>query len=134
MKILKYLFYRFNQLMIVVGNGDIAQFASIGLMSMMFFLNVITLIGFVHIFTGVHINVNNNSKTISVIEVFGLVIILYFLLLWKEKYLNTLKKYEGESKKDKIKGMIIIINYIIISIGALLFSFYLMIKKNRGEL
>ncbi len=42
METLRYLFYRFYQLMVSVGNEDIAEYASILLMSMMFMLNAVT--------------------------------------------------------------------------------------------
>ncbi len=65
---------------------------------------------------------------------FGLIAILYSLLVYKGKYLEILKKYDEEPKEAKIKGRILIILYLIGSVGLLVFSFYLMMKKNRGEL
>lgn len=134
MKVLKYLFYQIYQLMVRVGNGDVAEFAAVILMSMMLLLNINTIIAYVYVFTGNKISISNNSKALILSEVIFTTILLYLLLAWKGKYLKILKEYEGESRREKLKGRVYIICYIVFSIGFLLLSFFLMIKKNTGEL
>ena len=70
----------------------------------MFILNAITFISLVYILPGDKIFRGNISKIFGLSVLFCLILTLYFFLVWKGKYLEILKKYEEETKQDKIKG------------------------------
>jgi uncharacterized membrane protein len=120
--------------MISVGNGDVAEFCAILLMTMTLMFNFYTIEPLFYILTGKHINYPNVSPTIVIIILFVLVSVLYLLLGREEKILEIKKKYENESKKDTLKGRILIICYIVLSYVLLFSSVYLVMMKNRGEL
>jgi hypothetical protein len=134
MKLLRYVFYRLYQLMISVGNKDVAEYYSILLMAMLIGLNITALSALVYVFLGQKIDIFFGSKVVVLVEYLGLSFALYLFLVRKGKYLEVLKSYEGESSKEKIKGKLFAIVYFVLSIGMIIFCFYLMIKKNRGEL
>lgn len=134
MKLLSYVFYRLYQLMISVGNKDVAEYYTILLMAMLIGLNITALSAFVYVFSGQKVDISFGSKAVILIEYLGLSFALYLLFVRNGKHLEVLKSYEGESRKEKIRGKFFAIGYFVLSIGLVIFSFYLMIKKNRGEL
>lgn len=133
MKPFRYLFYRLHQLMVSVGNGNDAAFTTVLLMGMLIGLNITALSAFVYIITGQKFDVSFGSKAFILIEYLALCFAFYLLFVRKGKDLEIIKNYEGETNKDKLVGKIFAIVYFIISIGLVIFSFYLMMMKNRGE-
>jgi hypothetical protein len=133
MKPFKYLFYRLYQLMIKVGNGDVAEYYAILLMTMLIMMNVYSITSLVYVF-GRKVNLGLNSVTSILLIVATLVITFYFSFVYKKKFITIVKSYEVGSDKKKMAGNIFAISYFILSIGLMIFCFYLMIKKNRGEL
>lgn len=134
MKILKYLFYRLYNLMVSVGNKDVAEYYAVFLMAMLIGLNIYTLVSFIYIFTGQRIDLNQGSNVIILLEYMVLSIALYLLFVRKGKYLEIAKEYEAENNAQRVKGNLIAFTYFLLSIGLIIFSFFLMIKKNKGEL
>ncbi len=104
---------------------------SILFMTFVFGLNILSLFEILDIFS---IGVKDISKPFAIIILFCMSIILYLLLVYNGKSLKIIHQYEGETKRDRIKGRIIIIAYIVLSIVLLGSTFFLMMKKNRGEL
>jgi hypothetical protein len=129
MKLLEYLYCRFYQLMVSVGNGDIPGFASIMLMTIMIGLNCTTvvLLSFVfgHPFELV-------SKPVWVIGFLSPAPILYFLFVYDGKSDRIVSRYEGEPRRARIKGRIIVIGYMVLSLAAFVGSAFLLMMKNRG--
>lgn len=132
MKILRYSFYRFYQLMNKVGNGDVAEYSAILLMSLLAFGNIISLLLLLDIIVNIKVDISQSPKLISIMLLFGLIILFYFLLVRKDKHLEIAKEYEHETSKKKIMGYVLTISYILMSIGLLMLCFYLMMQKNRG--
>ena len=131
MKLLHYLYCRFYQLMVSVGNGDIAGFASILFMTFIFGLNILTFFVILGIFgTGV----KDISNPCAFIVLICLLIILYYFLVYNDKSSEIMHQYEGETKQDKIKGRIVIIAYIVLSMALLISTFFIKMMKNRGDL
>jgi hypothetical protein len=129
MKLLQYLYSRFYQLMVAVGNGDIASFASILFMTFFFGVNGLT---FFEILDISGHGIRAFSGRTAIIILLCISVILYFLLVHNGKSARILNQYEGETKKDKVKGRIAIIFYIILSIAILISTFLIMGIKNRG--
>lgn len=134
MRLLRFIYYRLYQLMISVGNGDVAEYYAIFLMAMLFGANVITISSLIYAFTGVSIELNFQSKTITLIEYLTLAFILYQLFVKDEKYLEIAEYYKDEPVKKKRSGKIIIICYFALSLVSMIFGFFLMLMRNRGKL
>ncbi len=134
MKLLRFLFYRLYQLMISVGNKNVAEFFAIILMTMTFFLNYITVMSLLYVITKDYISLPDISITIVLTIEFVFISIFYFLFAREKKCLEIKKIYENESKKDQIKGRIIVICYLILSYLLFSFSTYLMTMKSQGKL
>lgn len=132
MKFLRYSFYRFYQFMNSVGNGDVAEYYAFILMSVLISLNALTFISFIYIVSGIKIDIGLDSKIVTGILFFGLLILFYFLFVRKRKYLEIVNEYGQETIKNKILGNTFIIGYILISVGILILCFYLMIQRNKG--
>lgn len=130
MKFLKYSFYRFYQFMNSVGNGYVAEYYAFILMSVLVSLNAHTFISFIYIVSGIKIDIGQDSKLVTGLLFFGLLILFYFLFVRKRKYLEIVNEYGQETIKNKIIGNTIIIGYILISVGLLMLCFYLMIQRN----
>ncbi len=134
MKPFRYLFYRLHQLIVSVSNGDDASFTTVLLMGMLIGLNITALLAIIYYITGQKFDVLVGSKSFIIIEYLALCFIFYLLFVRKGKDLDIIKSYEVETNRDKLIGKIFAIVYFIISIGLVIFSFYLMIMKNKGEL
>lgn len=128
MKTLQYLYYRLYLLMVSVGNGDVAEFFSVLLLTMMFYLNYYSIIGFLYAFFGIKIDVS-----ILALFIFGLstCLILYFLLVSRGKSNSIIAQFEDEDESKKKTGRIIIISYIILNVLIFMVSILLMAKRNN---
>ncbi len=129
MKLLEYLYGRFYQLMVSVGNGDIPGFASIMLMTIMIGLNLTTVVLLLFVF-GLRFELV--SKPVWVIGFLSPSVLLYFLLAYDGKSDRIVSRYEGEPRRARIKGRVIIICYIVLSLAAFVGSAFLLMMKNRG--
>lgn len=133
MKLFRYLFYRLYQLMISVGNGFVAEYYAIFLMTMTIMLNFYTISSIVYLISPqMDFGLNSTTQIVTVAAI--LTIIFYFSFVYKKKYLEIAKSYELESDKSKSTGKLAAISYIVLSFLLLFFFVYLMAKKNRGEL
>ena len=133
MKPLRYLFYRLCQLMISVGNGDVAEYFAILLMAMTLTLNFYSITSISYLL-GYKIDLGLDTGLKIGICYLLLTALLYFSFVHKKKFLDIAMSYENETLKEKNRGRIFAISYFVLSIGLMIFCFYLMIKKNRGEL
>lgn len=133
MKPLRYLFYRLYQLMISVGNRDIPEIAALFLMAMTLTLNFYSITSISYLF-GYKIDLGLDTGLKIGICYFLLTTLLYFSFIHNKKFLEIGKSYENETLKEKNRGKVFAISYFVLSIGLMIFCFYLMIKKNRGEL
>ncbi len=127
------LFYRLYQLMISVGNSDIPEIAALFLMATTLTLNFYSFTSISYVF-GYKIDLELDTGLKIGICYFLLSTILYFSFVHNKKFLEIGKSYENETLKKKNRGKVFAISYFVLSIGLMIFCFYLMIKKNRGEL
>ncbi len=132
MKILRYSFYRFYQLMNSAGNSDVAEYFAIIVMSVLIGLNTFTIFSIVYFVTGVSVDISQAPKLLSFLLFLGLLIFFYVSFVRKDRHIEIIKEYEHETSKNKIIGTVIAISYILMSIGLLLLCFYLMMQRNRG--
>ena len=115
-----------------VGNGDVAEYSAILLMSLLAFINILSLLSLSDIILNFKVDISQSPKLISLMLLFGLVILFYFLFVRKDRHLEIAKEYENETSKKKIIGNILALSYILMSFVLLMLCFYLMIQKNRG--
>lgn len=133
MKPFRYVFYRLYQLMIRVGNKDVPEIAAMFLMAMLLSLNFFSTTSILYIL-GYKIDLHIASGLEIGFCYFLLATLLYFSFVYKKKYLEIAKSYENETSKEKTRGMVFAISYFVLSIVIMIFCFYLMLKKNRGDL
>ena len=131
MKILHNLYFRAYRLMVSVGNGDIAEFASVMLLSMFFFINIISLNALLYSF-GLNIDfwANTKFKLIAIMELSISIAVLYFLLVYNGKSDNIIKVFEDESKSNKRSGNIQFVLYLI---GSFLFFIFTLFLEGIGK-
>ena len=88
MKLLRSLFYRLYQLMISVGNANVAEYYAIFLMTMTIMLNVYTASSIAYL-TGHGIDLGLDTK-FKIILIFALLtIIFYFSFVYKKVFRNS---------------------------------------------
>ena len=136
-RIMKYLnryFNRFFQLMCSVGNESVAEYYAIALMSMLLFCNFIFLISISYALLDLKIDLGFDNKIIIVIYFFCTLICFYFLFVAKNKFVKIIDDFKNESSKQRKVGNLLTLGYIIVSVGLLIFGFYLMILKNKGAI
>jgi uncharacterized membrane protein len=119
--------------MISVGNKDVPEIAAMFLMAMLLSLNFYSTTSISYVL-GNKIDLGLDSGLKIGICYFLLATLLYFSFVHKKKYLEIAKSFENETSKEKNRGKAFAISYFVLSIGLMIFCFYLMIKKNRGEL
>lgn len=130
MKILRYLYARFYQLMCDVGNGDIPILSSIMFMTFIITLHIQSVLLYYSIIFKPK-GEWNFTANFALIQVFVVATLLYILLVYNGKSKLILEKFENETRNNRIKGRLIVVSYIIISMLILFFSFYLKMMQNR---
>lgn len=131
MRLLNYLYCRFYQLMVSVGNGDIAAFASVAFMAFAIVLNVACVITLLYALADVKII---PSTPVALTVAACILISLYFLLVYNGKSSRIMAQYKGEDRKEWVRGRIVVIAYLVLSFAVLMASVFLMIRKNDGGL
>ena len=129
MKLLQNLYFRFYQLMDDTGNGDIGTFASTLFMTMIFGVNVFTVMEILDIFG---VGVMHISKFMAIAAMVCIFIGLYFLLVYNGRSAKTIERHAGETQKHKLRGRLALIAYILLSIALLVSTWMLMAIKNRS--
>jgi uncharacterized membrane protein len=120
--------------MVSVGNGDIAEYASVLLLGLMIFLNFSSIICFIYAFLGIKFEHIHLSNLATLIILFSICLTLYFLLVNRGKSRSLINQYESEDESKKMTGKIIILSYIFLSLTVFFLSLILMGKRNSGNL
>lgn len=120
--------------MVSVGNGDIAEYASVLLLGLIFFLNISSIACFIYAFFGINFDQIHLSNLAILFILFSICLILYFLLVSRGKSKSNNNQYEGEDAIEKRNGRIILISYIILSFSIFMLSLILMSKRNSGDI
>jgi hypothetical protein len=118
---LQYMYARFYQLMGSVGNGENAEQASIGLMTVTIMINLFS-IWFVCLDFGKTIIL---PPWVFLVIPLGLPCLFYFLLVHKGKTDEIMRKFQGESRKAWVIGRVVVLSYLILSVGGLFASILL---------
>lgn len=127
MKYLKFIYCRYYEFQVRMGNADVAPFSSIliiAFIAMLYYFDFFILFGVLFPTTS-----PNLSWKFNLILLLLLIILLYFSLLHKGKWKKTIKENE-KSKKGKWLSIILPI------LAFLLFTFGFIIKilQNQGRI
>jgi hypothetical protein len=112
MKVYRYLFYKFYKLVCFLGNEDFyPEIKAYFLISLCIWANVLTLISIFEI------TVNKKVFSYLLLAILTILSLVfnYFIALRKDKYLQYLKEFDGETSSCKMVGNILAIFYIILS-------------------
>ncbi len=99
--------------MISVGNGDIAGFASIMLMTCMIILHLFTFL-----FIAWHFGLHITFPRVALLGIVCVPISLYFLLVHNGKSKKIKEHFMGESRRAWLIGRVVIISYMVLSLAA----------------
>lgn len=133
MKVLETLFVRLHQLMVSVGNRDIAEFAAIVLMTFTICLNFASILIYTSLFV-YKLEFLKQSQLYVFPLYFVLLILFFFKFILQKKYVLILGPYEKESRHSFRKGRVLTILYLVLTLGMVASSLFLMAKNSRGEL
>lgn len=132
MKILKNIFYSFYQVTKSEKIDTDPEYRAVLLMTLTILQTFYGIQSIAYLF-GYNFSFGLDTKY----EIGGIVciilLILYFVIIYKNKYLEIIKLYETENTEKKLKRKRVTIIYIVISAIVLILSLFLMAKKNRGE-
>ena len=118
MKILNYIFYKIFFMHSKGEDNSTAAGLAVMTTSAIFFANIFTI--------GAFLKKTNilpqfiHSKIQAILLMFLLVVINYFIFMYKKKYLNIKEKFDNESKHQKVIGSTIVYFYFFLSFILLL--------------
>lgn len=118
MNIYKYLYYKIYVFTNKLGNYDVPFSALLG---MSFLLMINSLIIVLRIIFQDRISDFNTVKPFFIIIGVFILLLNYFLFIYKRKYREIIKKYKKESEKSRKIGNSIVIIYVIISLASIFF-------------
>lgn len=122
---MKYIFYRFHQLMVSVGNGDIAAFAALLLFGFMLFLNLVMLKIVLYWLSGHRSYLIGTNKVEVLAELVVIFLALYVLLIHRRRLDGILAFYAGEPESARKRGRWVCLAYILVSVLGVMGSFLL---------
>lgn len=122
---MKYLFYRFHQLMVSMGNGDIAAFAALLLFGFMLFLNLVMLKIILYWLSGHRSYLIVTNKVEVLAELAVIFLILYFMLVHRGRLDRILAFYAREPESARKRGRWVCLGYILLSVLGVIGSFLL---------
>ena len=115
-----------------VGNGDIAEYYAIMLMTIIIYINAISIDALIYSVLDVNLNILSDSKLIIGISLLFILFLFYLLFVQKGKYLKIDEEFGHETKRKSLLGNLAVLSYMFFSIAILMLCFYLMIQRNKG--
>jgi hypothetical protein len=117
MKVLDFLYYRLYKFIQRTTLKDIAPPATCTYMSMLLSINFIVIVDNL----GINLLEMAPAKVLSLIVCGGMIVFFYFLFVRSKRYLRLEAYYANESKKERVRGNLILLAYVVGTILALLF-------------
>lgn len=130
---LEYLYYRAYRSQVSLGNGMIARYTAVMLLSFLIGLNFYSILFMAYGIFGVTLLLEGGGIAGGLIML-SLMIVGYLLLINGKRYKSIIDKYKGESETSVKKGNRNVLLYMLFSVLLLLLGFYLMIRRNEGQL
>lgn len=133
MRYLEFLYYRYYNSQVRIGNRDVAPFSAMLIIAFTIMLYYFSFFFLTITFIPKDYLVLNTSlfKTFSVVLFFSLIVILYFLLIHKGKYQQIIKSKEREyeGKRSFTAILFPIIGFLLFNLG-----WILKMLQNQGKL
>ena len=103
-----YLFYKLYKIICIGTNKDVAEWISVILISLLEYFNISIVL--------VYFDMYFESKGAALLSLFILMIINYFIFLYKSRYLQIINRFSNESLLSKYFSLILVLGYIYLSI------------------
>jgi len=133
MRYLEFLYYRYYNSQVRMGNRDVAPFSAMLIIAFTIMLYYFSFFFLTITFIPKEYLVLNTSffKTFSVVLFFSLIVIFYFLLIHKGKYKQIIKSKEREygGKRSFTAILFPIIGFLLFNLG-----WILKMLQNQGKL
>jgi hypothetical protein len=120
----QFVFYRLYQWQKRV-NGDIGEYTTIIIMTILLMLNISSLLFIIRNLTDLYIIIPQNHYLGSILGTLIMSSPLYFIFIFKKKYIKILEIYENKTVQYKKKMTLILCGYIILSLIIFISSAYL---------
>lgn len=129
MKFLEYLYSRYYNFQVKMGNGDIAPFSSMLIISFTFMLYYFSFFFLIILFIPKDLLDMQYFKYISLFLFSASIIYLYLLLVHRRKYKKILRKAETVKKSSSQAILFPLIGFILFNL-----SWILKMLQNQGKL
>lgn len=130
MRILRYLFYRLRKFVILSGNDTDASIHTILLLGMTIGVHLVTINALLYVVLG-SISLAATTSRLVLFVVYAIIcVVLYCTLIAKGREDIIMSYYDKRSTYSRIDDIIFGVTYIVITVIALMASFYAMILKN----
>lgn len=126
------IYYRFYRFQVSVGNSGVAVTFSLIFLSFLLLINLFSIFFILHGFLEIKMPFHNAIDGLITVGV--IILINYFLFIYRERYKAIIKNHKNESTKNVRNGNIKVIAYIVLSFIMIIVGFYLMIMRNRALL
>lgn len=130
MRFLEYLFFKYYNWQIKVGNGDMPSFLAVFFITFSFTLYIADMIMFYFFFLSPKGGFINNKYIFIIIFVL-LFFALYYLLVTKEKDIIIIEKHKQEWMGKKHLGAVL---FPVIAFAIMIIEVFFKIQMNRGVL
>lgn len=126
MKYLEFLYYRYYNSQVRLGNRDVAPFSAMLIIAFTIMLYYFSFFFLTITFIPKEYMVLNTSffKFFSVVLFFSLIAVFYFLLIHKGKYKQIIKskekEYGGKGKRNFVAILIPLIGFLLFNLGWIL--------------
>jgi Ca2+/Na+ antiporter len=101
-------------------------------MSIFLLLNIFTLLALINLCVEHNFRLPFDSLPKQIIIFVAYLIVLYFVFIHKEKYIEIEKQFKEETMEEKKRGTIYTLLYIVLTFGLFFLIMYLLILRNRG--
>lgn len=129
MKFLEYLYSQYYNFQVKMGNGDVAPFSSMLIISFTFMLYYFSFSFLIFLFIPKNLLNMQYFKYISLFLFSISIIYFYFLLVHRRKYKEILKKAESVKKSHSQAILFPLIGFILFNL-----SWILKMLQNQGKL
>lgn len=113
---MRYFYYRIYQQLKKVKSNDTPAFNALALLTLLQIINVLTLLAIIEYF--VKIEIGKQQGIIGTLAISFLILIIEFKTLFGKRD-EICKQYENETKKERKRGTIYLLLYIVLSLAFL---------------
>ena len=131
----KYLFYKFYKFFERInGKNDLPEYTAMLAVGFLLFLNLIAIYTIVDLYYPLLGFPDISRFNFFIYGGIPYVLILYFTLIYKEKYKKIVKEFNGENEKQRKKGSRNVFLYILLSLTLTILSLTLLVLRKQGKI